>query len=48
MTVLATPGIFTEFDRQDNLASDGRCKSFAAPLAPPPRARPRDRRRRPR
>ncbi|MET9108518.1 SDR family NAD(P)-dependent oxidoreductase, partial [Streptomyces zhihengii] len=30
VTVLATPGIFTEFDRQDNLASDGRCKSFAS------------------
>ncbi|MFD4764552.1 type I polyketide synthase, partial [Streptomyces sp. NPDC058439] len=29
VTVLATPGIFTEFDRQGNLASDGRCKSFA-------------------
>ncbi|MFD9545641.1 SDR family NAD(P)-dependent oxidoreductase, partial [Streptomyces sp. NPDC060022] len=30
VTVLATPGIFTEFDRQGSLASDGRCKSFAA------------------
>ncbi|WP_241266142.1 type I polyketide synthase, partial [Streptomyces boncukensis] len=30
VTVLATPDIFTEFDRQGSLASDGRCKSFAA------------------
>ncbi|WP_420903334.1 SDR family NAD(P)-dependent oxidoreductase [Streptomyces boncukensis] len=30
VTVMATGAAFAEFDRQDGLASDGRCKAFAA------------------
>ncbi|MEU5684058.1 hypothetical protein DEJ48_13470 [Streptomyces venezuelae] len=30
VTVLNTPGIFTEFSRQRGLSRDGRCKAFAA------------------
>ncbi|MEV4007102.1 acyltransferase domain-containing protein [Actinomadura sp. NPDC049753] len=30
VTVLATPGMFLDFGRQQGLASDGRCKAFSA------------------
>ncbi|MEU6162436.1 type I polyketide synthase, partial [Streptomyces sp. NPDC047130] len=29
VTVMSTPGVITEFDRQRGLASDGRCKAFS-------------------
>ncbi|PPT12085.1 polyketide synthase [Streptomyces cinnamoneus] len=30
VTVMSSPGIFTEFDRQGGLSRDGRCKAFGA------------------
>ncbi|MDG5809432.1 SDR family NAD(P)-dependent oxidoreductase [Streptomyces ossamyceticus] len=30
VTVMSTPGVFAEFDRQGGLAADGRCKAFSA------------------
>ncbi|MER5642628.1 type I polyketide synthase, partial [Kitasatospora sp. NPDC002227] len=30
VTVMATPGIFTEFSKQGGLSADGRCRAFAA------------------
>ncbi|WP_248001499.1 type I polyketide synthase [Streptomyces sp. RPA4-5] len=30
VTVMSTPGVFSEFDRQGGLAADGRCKAFSA------------------
>ena len=30
VTVMSTPGVFSEFDKQGGMAADGRCKAFAA------------------
>ncbi|QIY59059.1 SDR family NAD(P)-dependent oxidoreductase [Streptomyces sp. RPA4-5] len=30
VSVMSTPGVFAEFDRQGGLAADGRCKAFSA------------------